>query len=212
MVLTTQSPPRTRHAIRRHDYLARRHEAMDRLFRVESGWACQYRLLPDGRRQIITLFLPGDYCEAQWALTGRANWPVTALTDMLVTPMALSEFRGSGPGATEGMTSLMASITQTLKSHENWIVNLGRMNATERICALLCDLVERLRPSGSVVDDQCVMPLTQADFADIVGISAIHANRVIQTLRGEGVIALEAGQLKLLDPAELLRRSGPAHD
>ncbi|NOW46378.1 CRP-like cAMP-binding protein [Novosphingobium sp. SG751A] len=201
----------TRNEIRRHKHLARRHENTDRIFRVEEGWACQYRLLPDGRRQIIALFLPGDYCEAQWVLTGHANWPVVALTDMFVTEIPFRDIRAHGGGEFDGMKSMLGSIMHTLKSHEKWIVNLGRMSATERICALLHDLVERLRPTGKVVSDHCPMPLTQYDLADIVGISSVHVNRVLQMLRSEGVISLEAGRLALLNPAELRRLGGPAH-
>lgn len=198
---------RTRREIRRHKHLARRHEATNRVFRIEEGWACQYRLLPDGRRQIIALFLPGDYCEAQWVLTGQANWPIVALTDMVVTEIP---FQGIGNHEFDGMKNLLGSITHTLKRHEKWIVNLGRMSATERICALFHDIVERLRATGRVISDHCPMPLTQYDLADIVGISSVHVNRVLQMLRGEGVIALEAGRLALLKPAELRRLSGPA--
>mgnify|MGYP001038958106 CR=1 FL=1 len=215
MISTTAEMTRARYEIRRHKHLARRHEHTDRLFRIEDGWACQYRLLPDGRRQIIALFLPGDYCEAQWVLTGQANWPIVALTDMFVTEIPFHDIRARHAAHNsqepDGMKSLLGSIMHTLKSHEKWIVNLGRMSATERICALLHDLVERLRPSGKVVSNHCPMPLTQYDLADIVGISSVHVNRVLQMLRGEGVISLEAGRLALLNPVELRRLGGPAH-
>lgn len=211
MAVTALEASHIRYEVRRHKHLARRHEHTDRLFRIEDGWACQYRLLPDGRRQIIALFLPGDYCEAQWVLTGQANWPVVALTDLSVTEIPLHEIRARHTREFDGMKSMLGSIMHTLKNHEKWIVNLGRMTATERICALLHDLVERLRPSGKVVSNHCPMPLTQYDLADIVGISSVHVNRVLQTLRGEGVISLEAGRLSLLNPAELLRLGGPAH-
>lgn len=215
MISTTQDLTRARYEVRRHKHLARRHENIDRVFRVEDGWACQYRLLPDGRRQIIALFLPGDYCEAQWVLTGQASWPIVALTDMFVSEIPLHEIRAHNsahnPQDPDGMKSLLGSIMHTLKSHEKWIVNLGRMTATERICALLHDLVERLRPSGKVVGDHCPMPLTQYDLADIVGISSVHVNRVLQMLRGEGVISLESGHLALLDPEGLRRLGGSAH-
>lgn len=54
------------------------------------------------------------------------------------------------------------------------------------------------------------LPFTQNEIADAVGISAVHANRVLQILRGRGVIALETGRLELLDPEELRRMCSPA--
>lgn len=203
------APHDARH-VRRHGHLARRGEPVDRMFRVIDGWACQYRLLPDGRRQIIALFLPGEYCQAQWVLTGRANWPVAALTELTLHEIPLGEVRvelARGGGA---MVGVLGAIVDTLKRQETWIVNLGRMSATERICALLLDLVERMEPTGKVTAQGCPLPLTQHDLADVVGISSVHANRVLQMLRSTGVIALEAGRLKLLDPAELRLRCGAA--
>lgn len=211
MATTAPETVRPIRQIRRHSHLARRNEQTDRLFRIKEGWACQYRLLPDGRRQIIALFLPGDYCEAQWILTGRANWPVVALTDLSVTEISFHDIRDNAAHGGEGMKTMLGAITHTLKHHEKWIVNLGRMNATERICTLLHDLVERLRPTGSVIANRCPMPLTQYDLADIVGISSVHVNRVLQMLRSSGVIKLEAGRLALLDPAALKRLGGAAH-
>ncbi|WP_298167444.1 Crp/Fnr family transcriptional regulator [Novosphingobium sp.] len=202
-------PAGVRH-IRRHAHLVRRNETTDRLFRVVDGWACQYRLLPDGRRQIISLFLPGDYCEAQWLLTGRANWPIVALTDVSFVELPLARIRADLAHGAPGILEVLNAIARTLKNHETWIVNLGRMSATERICALLVDLFERMELTGKVVANRCPMPLTQHDIADVVGISAVHANRVLQILRGERVIALTAGRLELLDPAELRRMCGPA--
>lgn len=205
----TQTPPDVRH-IRRHGHLVRRNEPTDRLFHIIEGWACQYRLLPDGRRQIIALFLPGDYCEAQWLLTGQANWPIVALTDLSFAEIPLAQIRADLTQGAPSMAHLLDAIARTLKNHETWIVNLGRMSATERICALLVDLLERLAATGKVVANRCPMPLTQNDIADVVGISAVHANRVLQMLRSVGVIALETGRLELLDPAELRRMCGAA--
>lgn len=202
--------PLTEQHIRRHVHLVRRNEATDRLFRIVEGWACQYRLLPDGRRQIISLFLPGDYCEAQWLLSGKANWPIVALTDLSFVEIPLDQMRAYLTQGGPEMAELLGAIARTLKNHETWIVNLGRMSATERICALLIDLFERLEPTGTVVANRYPLPLTQNDIADVVGISAVHANRVLQMLRGKGVIALETGRLEVLDPEELRRMCGPA--
>src|SRR4051812_34601395 len=33
------------------------------LFLVAEGWACRYKALEDGRRQIVGIVLPGDVCD-----------------------------------------------------------------------------------------------------------------------------------------------------
>jgi CRP-like cAMP-binding protein len=192
---------------RRHEFLARAGENKDSVLRIEEGWAAQYRLLPDGRRQIITLFLPGDYCEPQWLLQGRATLPIVALTRVRARVLPHSRIQHRAPHDEDSMTSVLEAMLNLLRNREKWIFNLGRMTATERLCNLLCELYTRLKTCNRVVQDRCAMPLTQYDLADIVGISPVHVNRVLQTLRGEGLIDLKGRWLQVRD-LEALQRLG----
>src|SRR3546814_12580144 len=79
---------------RMHQFLARENEKPDAMLYVQEGWACRYRLLSDGRRQITALYLPGDYCDPQWALGGVSSQPVVAITNV----RARSEERRVGKG------------------------------------------------------------------------------------------------------------------
>ena len=90
-----------------HQFLARENEKPDSMLYVQEGWACRYRLLPDGRRQITALYLPGDYCDLQWALGGVSSQPVVAITNVraLRLPCRIPSHAGfdedrNGPGAT----------------------------------------------------------------------------------------------------------------
>lgn len=103
------------------------------------------------------------------------------------------------------MTSILESLLTILNRREQWIFNLGRLSATERLCSLLCELFERLKRACHVIENRCVMPLTQYDLADIVGLSAVHVNRVLQMLRAEKLIELHGKRLTLLN-IEGLRR------
>ncbi len=68
---------------------------------------------------------------------------------------------------------------------------------------LLCELLERLGSIGAVEAGQFDMPLTQADLADTLGLSSVHVNRVLQTLRRDGLIALRGRRLRILAPRQL---------
>ena len=67
---------------RMHQFLARENGKPEALFYLQEGWACRYRLLSDGRRQITALYLPGDYCDPQWVLGGVSSQPVVAITNV----------------------------------------------------------------------------------------------------------------------------------
>jgi CRP-like cAMP-binding protein len=80
-----------------------------------------------------------------------------------------------------------------------WMVGLGRRDAYSRIAHLLCELLVRLRAVELVEDHAFTLPVTQAELGDTFGLSTVHVNRVLQDLRGNGLITLQGGSLKVLD-------------
>jgi len=192
---------------KRHQHLAREGEAQRTIFRVESGWACRYKLLSENRRQITALFLPGDYCEPQWVFSATVRYPIIALTDLRARAIPLHDIRDVSDAQYDNVRSLLSAILGSLNAQTDWIVSLGRKTAIERLSGLLCEIFDRLRAGNQVLNDQCAMPLTQYDIADIIGLTPVHVNRVLQTLRARGLIELSAKWMRLPD-VEALRRLG----
>ena len=97
-----------------------------------------------------------------------------------------------------------------LALHENAMltrrnVSLGRRTAREQVASLLCELVTRLADaSGGTRATRHTLPLTQAELADVLGLSAVHVNRVLQGLRADGLVRLASGKLEMLDWAGLV--------
>ncbi len=88
-----------------------------------------------------------------------------------------------------------------------WMLNVGRREAYDRLSHLLCELVTRMRAVGLVRDHACELPITQGEFADATGLSTVHVNRTIQELRAAGLIRLKGKVLTVLD-WEGLKRAG----
>lgn len=192
---------------RRHQHLARERETPRAIFRIEEGCACRYRMLSGGRRQIIGLFLPGEYCEPQWLLGGMSRAAIVALTAVRARELPLPG-RGTaeaqtGPHAAE-LRGMLAAMGRLLERQAEWIVALGRKSACERICAMLCDLHDRLQEGRRGSEQGFTLPLTQADMADLAGLTPVHVNRVLRELREKGVITLDGRRLRVVRP-ELLR-------
>ena len=80
-----------------------------------------------------------------------------------------------------------------------WSVSLGRRTAMERLAHLLCELSVRLQFVGLSDGTECDMPVTQADLADALGLSAVHVNRTLQELRGSGLVELRGRKLTIRD-------------
>lgn len=180
---------------KRHQHLARPGDSRDAVFLIESGWACRYHLKRDGKRQIVALFLPGEYCEAQWYFHNRATGPIVALTDARVRSIDIER-----DGSSEGrQVDVLSAIMKVVNVQAQWIVDLGSKTAIERVSSLLCQIFDRLRASGAAANGQCSMPLTQYDIADIVGLTPVHVNRVLKTLRAEGLVELASKRLRAPD-------------
>ena len=90
-----------------------------------------------------------------------------------------------------------------------WVVNVGRRSAYQRIAHLVCELVTRLRAAGLVQAGACDLPpITESDIADATGLSVVHVNRALQQLRGDRLLDLRAGVLVALDWERMRQAAG----
>lgn len=162
---------------------------------ILSGWACEMCILPDGRRQIFSIFLPGDRVEV------RRNADLSARSFVALTRLELvnSEHRAiidpSGPArGAKAKTGLRRCADERLFVH---MTRLGQLNAQERVLSLLLELYTRLDAVNLVKDDTFRLPLSQETLADTLGLSIVHLNRTIRQLRAAGTIALKARMVTL---------------
>jgi len=185
---------------RPHEFLAREGEKPTGLYQLLEGWASRYRLLPDGRRQITAIYLPGDFCEPQWALGRTPSQPIVALTNVRARK-APCQVPSAGHGDVQG--SFWKNMVDATERQSNWLVTLGRRTALERLAHLLLELFERMRASGLSYGQQCALPLTQMDIADVTGLTPVHVNRTLQTMRNQGLVELQSKWLRIPDLSAL---------
>jgi CRP-like cAMP-binding protein len=168
-----------------------------------AGHACRYRMLRDGRRQITAILVPGDLCDLGAILAVRAGYAVGTLTRCVVGEISLAR------SSVRDNPDVAADLNQRLRRDEaiarEWIVSLGRRLGIERMAHLLCELRWRLAAVGLVAGESFEMRITQNDFADALGLTSVHVNRVLKHLRDQQLIHLKAGRLTLLDRPRLER-------
>jgi len=171
----------------------------DGLHLIVEGFACRCKLLPDGRRQILGLLLPGDLVDLRLIPLGRLDHSIAALSAVrtsLVSASAMLSAVDRHPRLGRALWWLAAveeSITQ------QWLVNVGYRNAYERVAHLLCEVYWRLESVGLAQDNQCRFPLTQTELGDAVALSAVHINRTLMGMRRASLVRLHGGRLELLD-------------
>ena len=198
---------RERCAFRPHRYLAHEKEQRDHIYLIQEGWAVRYRMIPDGRRQITALYLPGDLCDLGWLQDGHSDQIVTAVTPVIALALPcemVNEECGDNPSV---RAFAWREMFAAANRQSEWIVNLGRKKAIERLSHLFCELYHRLHGKGLTVQAQYAMPLTQVDLADIAGLTPVHVNRTLQEMRALGLIELRSKWLRIHD-LEALRLLG----
>jgi CRP-like cAMP-binding protein len=179
----------TRIQFKPHEFLAREGSLPEAIFRIEEGWACRFRLLSDGRRQITALYLPGDLCEPHWAWGVKPTQPIVALTPVRATGLARQPQGTSSPEQTR---AILCAMGEALERQSKWLVTLGRGTALERVASLVRDVYDRMEKAGMTCSLQCAMPLTQTDMADLTGLTPVHVNRTLQMMRAKKLIELES--------------------
>ncbi|WP_242141042.1 Crp/Fnr family transcriptional regulator [Sphingomonas sp. TREG-RG-20F-R18-01] len=194
-----------RETLRAHTRIALQDTPCDDLHILLDGWAGRYTLLSDGRRQITTVLLPGEVCDVGLLYLGRCSQSVTTLTECTVARIACSPLR-----ALLMQQSSIASAFAKLLAIENAalgarIASLGRRSARERVAHLLCDLFTRLQAIERADARGYHLPLTQEEIADVLGLTAVHVNRVLKALRGERLIERRGHQIIISDPEQLRR-------
>jgi CRP-like cAMP-binding protein len=166
---------------------------------VIDGFACRYKLLPDGRRQIVSYLLPGDFCETTPFLLRNSDHSVASLSrvKLAVWPQpTIQHLTDTHPGITRALwwaTFLEESITR------EWLVSIGQRTALERLAHLICEIYFRLDSVGRTNGGSFEMPITQAELADTLGLSVVHVNRTLQEMRRDGLVRLSGKILSILD-------------
>ena len=170
-----------------------------RLHVLLDGWACRFRILADGSRQITAVLLPGDVCDLDGLYLGRSGHAVGTLTPCKVASLdrsALRTLAAHHAGVAQGLGWLVAVENAVLTEH---VIGLGRRSARERMAHLLCELFQRLAVTGRHRESGYTLPMTQTDLSDVLGLTPVHVNRILQVLRGEGLIVLKGREMIIPD-------------
>ena len=172
-------------------------------FLLLEGFACTYKIVGEGKRQIMVFHISGDIPDLQ-------SLHLTVLDNSVgtITPCKVGFIRHETLHDLCGRFPRIASALwrQTLIDaavFREWIANIGQREAYSRIAHLLCEMVVRLRAVGLAQDHTCDLPITQSELADATGLTTVHVNRVLQELRGAGLITLKGSVLSVLDWDEL---------
>ncbi len=192
--------------------MLREGQGTDALHVVIDGWCCRYRLLADGRRQLPALLLPGDICDLDALLLNRIHYGVATLTASTVATIPRAHLRDLMDEFPEIRDVLwwMLSVENSIAAE--WAVGLGRRTSEERLAHLVCELLVRLAVVGHSQENSFRLPLTQQELGDTLGVSTVHVNRTLQSLRSSGLIRQEGRGITVRDWGALKELAGFSAD
>ena len=172
---------------------------------VCEGWAARFLQLPNGRRQILSVIMPGDLISASAIFERQFGFSVQAVTRVRHAVFPFAEVRGrlhDDPALLDTWLQLAAAEH---RDADRRLVDLGQRTALERIASLIFQVMLRSEERGDAADGEFMLPMSQQQMADFTGLTPVHTCRVLSALRKTGVCDVGHGLVKILDRAELQR-------
>jgi len=172
---------------------------------VLSGMLHRHKTMKDGSRQVISFHPAGDIPDLQSLHLRKVDYTLSATTRSqiaLVEHSAIRDMLHNQPKLTDLMwRDTLIDSAKFL----TWMMLVGQASAEARMAHLFCEIYTRLNAVGDVSGYAFAFPATQSDIADALGMSIVHANRTLQMLRSESLLAFANGQAEILDWPRLSR-------
>jgi CRP-like cAMP-binding protein len=173
---------------KRRDLIADGYEYRKLCF-VKDGYAVRYKLLRNGKRQILNVILPGDVVGLPGSFYERAVYSVTAITDLRMNVCSLDAYVQLCYRHPQYGLALSWIAVQEATTYAEHVIDVGRRTPVERLSHFLLELHDRLQAVGRAEKTRFRLPFSQEVIADVLGLSVPHLNRMMQQLRAEKLIA-----------------------
>lgn len=171
---------------------------------VKEGWACSYRNLKNGSKQILKFYLPGDIIGIRDFGFPRRLASAVMITNGVIYPFSYQQLFELF-GRSNLAVGIMATAVRQQALLSERLIYLAQYDAYERLAHFLYEIYLRLNRIEAVEDNSFFMPLTQQLISDALGMTPVHVSRTFSMLREKGLVIRDRHYVKLLDPEALAR-------
>jgi CRP-like cAMP-binding protein len=192
--------------VRARGPIIREGQRPDDVHLVVEGLACRYKLLKNGRRQLVAYLVPGDFCDLHVFVLDRMDHSIAAVSECEIAYIPRQTILEMLERPALARALWRAQLVDEAVLRE-WLLNLGQRSAGDRLAHLIYELFMRLGAVGLTDGYSYRLPVTQEELGDTMGLSTVHTNRALQSLRREGLIRFERGLMTIVDPAGLRKRA-----
>lgn len=175
------------------------------LFTCLEGMGLRYKVLEDGRRQVVGFVLPGDFIGLQAGVMSEMDHSVEASTPMRLCTFNRSELWGlfkSQPARAYDLTRTAANEEMMLGEA---LAVVGQLDARAKIAWALHRFYTRLSEVKMGRGKKVPLPYRQQDIADALGLSLVHTNKTLTRLREDQIATWSDGVLIVHDFDRLAR-------
>ena len=186
-------------AVKADHSIAREGDTPSRSCLVAEGVACTSKVAAGGKRQIMALHFEGDMPDLHSLHLKLLDSDLWAISDCRLDYFPHADLRALNRAHPRLGEELWRVNLVEASIYREWMVNVAQREAPSRIAHLFCETMLRMREIGLVQDGTCPFPVKQGDLAEMTGLSAVHINRTLQTLREQGLISFGRGTLTIHD-------------
>jgi len=178
-------------------------ETVDFVFVIEAGWAIRFRMMDDGRRQILNFMLPGDCFDLMSLNKAHSDHSISAATEVTLRRVKSDDFLRIIAKSPQLATSFWWAAIQEEAILREQIIRVGRRSARERVGHLILELNRRISAVTGELENYLYLPVPQALLADALGLSVVHISRTLSRLKSEGLIKTGNEGIQILNREKL---------
>ena len=171
---------------------------------VIKGFAIRSKRTDAGKRQILSVHIPGDIPDLQTLHLNVMDHDFKTLSDCSLGFIPHEPLRALVRARPMVAEALWRETLVDAAIFREWIVN-GRRAANQRLAHFLLEMRRRLELVGLASNGHFQLPMTQLDLADTVGLTPVHVNRVIQSLRQDKLLEFRKYVVTLGDADHLMK-------
>lgn len=170
------------------------------------GFMCRHIDDRNGLRQLVAIHVPGDFVDLHSFPLKVLDHDVATLTAATVAIIPHARLDALMRDCPRMMRKLWFATLIDAAIHRAWLFRLGRLDAVGRVAHFLCETNARLVSAGLSDGRRFALGVTQADLAEICGLTNVHVNRVLRQLREERLCVFRSSLVEILEPALLAAR------
>jgi len=180
------------------------------LYAVRSGAFKTSAPMLNGAQNVVDFLIRGDVIGLDCMSEAEAT-DVVALTRSTVCEIPVSRLDVLCSRSSAAMGCLRTLMSASIKRNQTWRVALASFSAAQKVAMFLVDMAKR-SGTGELMQLELALPMRRSDIARYLGLRDETVSRALSALQDDGVIAVTARVVTILNVSALQALTEKAPD